>query len=57
MGAYKSCNCFQCRHTPSKVKGEHKRVAHRKLRRQSREALRKQVYDQVPSATSSGYKA
>jgi hypothetical protein len=55
MAVYLSCNCRHCRAVPSKVKGHHKRMAHRALRRASREAIQKDR--EQPSAVSTGYKA
>lgn len=37
---YKSCKCGQCKNAPSKIRGEHKREAHRKFRRESKKSLR-----------------
>lgn len=60
---YKSCNCDTCRRwTPSKIKGEHKRRAHRELRRTMRKLVDRLVrYDDdtqvmVP-VISTGYKS
>lgn len=33
---YRSCGCFSCRHAGSGAKGTHKRLAHRRFRRQGR---------------------
>lgn len=55
MNPYKSCNCFQCRHTPSKIRGGHKREAHRKMRRETKKALRND--EEVPNYVSTGYRA
>lgn len=60
MRVYTSCNCKACRNwTPSKVKGEHKREAHRALRRVTRRALRGAGPEEnpvIPGAVSTGYK-
>ena len=53
--AHVSCNCRACKGSPSKVKGEHKRVSHRALRHATKAALRKG--GESPARVSSGYKA
>jgi hypothetical protein len=56
MSAYVSCNCIACRHVPSKIKGWHKRQAHRILRRRVRAALHNADFDGIPDQVSTGYK-
>lgn len=60
---YTSCNCDTCRRwSPSKIKGDHKRRAHRELRREgNRLILRLIRYGDDSQAmipiVSTGYKA
>ena len=60
MRAYTSCNCASCRHySPPGIRREHKRYAHRLLRRLVRLALRDVERDAdpvVPQSVSTGYK-
>lgn len=61
MRTYTSCNCKACHSmTPSDVKGEHKKTAHRELRRATRQAIKNMGEDNdpvVPQSISTGYKA
>lgn len=54
MGAYRSCSCKWCRSVPTKIKGEHKRLAHRMLRRAAKRAMHRGT--EAPTAVSTGYK-
>lgn len=54
MRAYISCNCISCRRVPSKIKGRHKKVAHRKLRQRTRKALFNG--QPCPDVVTTGYK-
>lgn len=55
MNPYRSCNCKQCRSVPSSVKAEHKKTAHRAIRRAGKAEAR--GGREAPQAVSTGYKA
>ncbi len=52
---YVSCNCNQCKNASSKIKKEHKKRAHRALRRKEKLAIKND--EPLPQVVSSGYKS
>jgi len=52
---YVSCNCDQCKNASSKIKKEHKKRAHRALRRKEKLAIKND--EPLPQVVSSGYKS
>lgn len=54
MSPYYSCNCKWCKGSPTKIKYEHKKLAHRVFRRKSKRAIQKEDYS-LP-LVSTGYK-
>ena len=50
---YFSCGCAWCRNVPSKIKGAHKKWAHRMFRRKAKAMLRRG--DDSTPLVSSGY--
>jgi hypothetical protein len=54
MGTYTSCNCRQCRLASAATRGQHKKTAHKALRKATKQALRKG--EEAPVSISTGYK-
>ncbi len=52
---YLGCNCRPCKDASQKVKKHWKRVAHRKLRRETRAAIREGRVP--PQSTAGGYRS
>lgn len=55
MRTYVSCGCKWCRHVPSKIKRQHKNMAHRALRRATRRCIQNNCPDDIPQTFSTGY--
>jgi hypothetical protein len=54
MATYTSCNCRECRLASPATRGQHKKMAHKALRKATKQALRKG--EEAPVSVSTGYK-